>query len=570
MLFNFHPDEERRLYNLVWTASNKYDYEPGFVGLDLNGRPDFYMTLIIGLSYKYFGKDKIDDLFNCWSAAFRRDDLDLLTWIYFEGLAFSMENASRSNLSNLRKEFALNFQSDANFDARRDLARKKNIVYRVYDRRTREILGMDLLKIGDKELELYKVLSDFSVDFDDLKNKLIDAYEKFYPFFYKDKLMDRKRPSLLSSFALISNRQIEYSMRTTSLKDNEETKNILKKFYIDFSSRLGKKKAEEIERIFGKSIFSEERLVEIEKKHCSLGHKNCHLWYSYGDKKQLPSDSFSRDLPNSIERQKNNNIKQFNKYRNQYKKEINSLSKKFSRLLNLVFGEERDHAKSGRLDARLAWKAYLPKEAKIFTKPSIVEKGGFSVDLLLDASASRMNYQTEIAIQAFILATSLYNVDIPVRVISFNTVSDYTSLLYLKNWDEEPELEKIMSYFPMGWNRDGLAYRAYTELLEKKVFKRLTIILTDVSPNDMKVYKDGFIQTSYGGDKALADSKNALLELRKRGINIAGLITGDNALTENARELFGTSFVRVKTAGQISTLAGRFIQRELEKINRKK
>lgn len=45
-------------------AACDYDIEPLFLAFAPDGSADIYLNLIIGLEYKWYEHDKIDDLFN--------------------------------------------------------------------------------------------------------------------------------------------------------------------------------------------------------------------------------------------------------------------------------------------------------------------------------------------------------------------------------------------------------------------------------------------------------------------------------------------------------------------------
>lgn len=54
------------------------------------------------------------------------------------------------------------------------------------------------------------------------------------------------------------------------------------------------------------------------------------------------------------------------------------------------------------------------------------EQPSFSVDLVLDASASCMDYQETLAAQSYVIAQSLQKCRIPVQVTSFSSLRSYT------------------------------------------------------------------------------------------------------------------------------------------------
>ena len=87
------------------------------------------------------------------------------------------------------------------------------------------------------------------------------------------------------------------------------------------------------------------------------------------------------------------------------------------------------------------------------------KRQGFTVDLMLDASASRLRCQESIAIEGYILAKSLAACGIPVRVTSFCSLRGYTVLHILKDFGDKNGERRVFDYFAAGWNRDGLALR---------------------------------------------------------------------------------------------------------------
>ena len=44
--------EVKRAHNFIWTAAEKYEFEPMFLAFSPDGTADMYLNLIIGLAYK--------------------------------------------------------------------------------------------------------------------------------------------------------------------------------------------------------------------------------------------------------------------------------------------------------------------------------------------------------------------------------------------------------------------------------------------------------------------------------------------------------------------------------------
>lgn len=58
-----YTEVQRRAANQIWGAAGHYDFEPMFLAIhSQENRPDFYMNLVIGLAYKYFGEKTLTEL----------------------------------------------------------------------------------------------------------------------------------------------------------------------------------------------------------------------------------------------------------------------------------------------------------------------------------------------------------------------------------------------------------------------------------------------------------------------------------------------------------------------------
>ena len=74
---------EKRAVNQIWTASGEYHFEPLFLAIHKrSGIPNFYMNLVIGLTYKYYGEGVVNQLFDRWRGDIHQSMLDDLTWYY--------------------------------------------------------------------------------------------------------------------------------------------------------------------------------------------------------------------------------------------------------------------------------------------------------------------------------------------------------------------------------------------------------------------------------------------------------------------------------------------------------
>ena len=228
--------------------------------------------------------------------------------------------------------------------------------------------------------------------------------------------------------------------------------------------------------------------------------------------------------------------------------------------------------RSGRLDTARVWRTEYAMDDRVF-HANVEEKNSmFTVDLLLDASASRLRYQEMLSAQGMILAESLRECHIPVRVSEFCSVRGYTVLRILKSF-EEKKSDSVFRYFATGWNRDGLAMRAMEELLETHpgpADRHLLILLTDAEPNDsfrIQVSKELPFGKDYGEETAVLDTASEVRILRRKEICVSAVFMGTDAEASNAEKIYGKEYTRIREIGQLARAAGQLIQNEIRKID---
>ena len=228
-------------------------------------------------------------------------------------------------------------------------------------------------------------------------------------------------------------------------------------------------------------------------------------------------------------------------------------------------------AREGRLDGTRVWRAPVLHDSRVFLRKDEESRAGFTVDLMLDASASRLHCQESIAIQGYLLAKSLASCGIPVRVTSFCSLRGYTVLRVLKDFGDKNGERRVFDYFAAGWNRDGLALRAAGELMKSApADKHLLILLTDASPDDSrKILPTGKVplSRSYDGEAGVQDTAEEVRALRQQGVRVAAVFMGENASAPDARTIYGQDLVRIQRMDQLATAAGKLIQEEIRELS---
>lgn len=189
------------------------------------------------------------------------------------------------------------------------------------------------------------------------------------------------------------------------------------------------------------------------------------------------------------------------------------------------------------------------------------------MDILLDASASQNRRQEQLAAQTYILAEALSLCRIPVRVLSFCSVSGCTVLREYRGYREDRGNDRIFEFAAAGWNRDGLALRAVDWLLRRSEDRRrLLLVLTDANPNDdTRIPCTGkqLFSRDYSGKPAVADAAGEAAGLRRHGTAPLCLFSGREGDLGSARAIYGRDVVRLPSAGWLARTVGKIIQGRL-------
>ena len=555
--------EENRIKNIIWDGSMDYTSDPFITGEDISGNPDFYLNLIIGLSAKYFGSENLEKIFNNWQYNLYRDKFDLFAIFLLEDLVYEKEVQSRQVLTSLRKLYAEKFLEDKYDLQRKNLALKENLFFEMQLKKVNNILGMPY-KLSDKRENIFENLRlPGDTNEKNLEERILNIFRENLNYKENEvlKFSPIKNFTLFDSLGFV---KLERSNSPTIFGDFQGKKTSgVTGFFYSLALKRRREKEKYIEDTFGKSIYSEEELKIIQEKYLYGAHKKSRLHYTRGQShKNIDEENFDDDAINR-------HLLKFKENRNFYNNEIKSLSKKIRLALSNHSGIEEVVTNSGKLISKLAYKSMISDRVNIFSKKILNLNSYLKVDLVLDASASLMDLESDIAIEAYIVSKSLENNEILNRVISYETVGDYTVITILKDYEDKCDFEKIFRYRTAGWNRDGLFYRAYQNLVDLKNENHLLIALTDAHPRDIRplASKNFFSSKNYSDQNSLEDTKKELDKLKKLGIHTSAILNSDKI--ENAKFLFGRNYIKIKSVKEIANVAGRFIQREIANIEKK-
>lgn len=327
-----------------------------------------------------------------------------------------------------------------------------------------------------------------------------------------------------------------------------------------------------VEGCFGRSLYPPRELALIEQRLCTGNHLGCHLWFTRGETAQ--GKTMRADVQHLFDQaaeQAERNRADFLKNNDLYQSSILRLTEHIRNCMQVQQQPDAVSARQGHVDSQRIWRLPVLKDGKVFLRSEEENNPGFTVDLLLDGSASRLHCQETIAAQGYILARSLATCGIPVRVSSFCSLRGYTVVRILKDFSEKNAERKIFNYFAAGWNRDGLALRMAGKLLDTAPADRhLLILLTDASPDDSrKILPTGKVplSRSYDGEAGVQDTSEEVRALRQQGVRVAAVFMGENASAPDARTIYGQDLVRIQRMDQLATAAGKLIQEEIRELS---
>ena len=550
---------KNRIDNLQWAGAENYDFSPVLYGEDLAGNPDFYLNLILGLAAKYFGADTLEALFASWSGQLQREKYDLFALYLLEEAVYRREVKVRPVLSDLRIDFARRFLDDAHDLRRRTLALRVPLFYALEMKRTHAILGLPYKKLNKKERAMY---DDLRLPEDTTAENLEANVLALFARCLHYRKHARPLPGWLPAIHLFSVPgyvSIERSNVPAMFhKDGEGGEMPL---VFNFFRRLKKDREEEIEKTFGKNLFSEEKNLALNEAICTEGHRKSRIYFTRG------IDEGDKSLDQGLNaRTVRRHLMKFQENKNSYNRAISELTRAFKLKLASVATVDGEVARRGKLIPRRAFRAEISSRAAIFERKNLVPAPSFRVDLILDASASLLAIESNIAIEAYILSKSLENNGIQNRILCYQTVEDTTIVTILKNVDDGADMKKIFRYKAMGWNRDGLFFKAYPTLLDTKA-PQLSIVLTDANPCDFHPLMGNGLRPnkSYFETPALDDTARYLDALVRQNVKILALLNSDHV--DNAEKLFHHRFVKIQKVEQIAHVAGKWIQKELVKMN---
>lgn len=566
--------------NVIWNAAGDYDFDSPFLAFHPNGLPDSYFNLVIGLTKKWLDLWKIAAFFDKLGEGPASDEASAVLWLGIENCVYGKELPVRPVLEQLRKKRAEQF-----FEISQTLSRQQMMLQsmKVYDQenlRWSRVLDKNVLTAGPRAVKLARAL-EFSpqLDTEQVLGMMEQIVQDFFRIRMSGKSGQRMNPvsGLKRTLAGALLRHERHAVDLMVLRHGSGCGDEAGSVHLTHNrgeihtSRDPEKDRAYIRGAFGPCLYSEAEMRILEHELCAQHDASCRLWFAKADTKEQ-ADEAGRQLRADIEAQKEKNLRFFQEHIFQIKESIRNLTAQTDTIFSSYLRYLPQKAQRGKLDGRLVWRLPVLSDPDVFLSDSDMAEYTLRVDLLLDASQSRMNSQEIIASQAYVIAKSFENCHIPVRVSAFRSLRGYTVIQRLKDYGDR-RCEGSFHYFAGGWNRDGLCLKAMEYIMteEKKGngMKRILLVLTDANPNDsvpIPPGKEGFLSREYEGSVAVQDAADAVRRLRKSGVKTGAVYYGSSSHLDAVHQIYGQEYVRILNLNQLAEAVGSLLKRSLSEM----
>lgn len=570
--------EKLRASNIIWNASADYSIQSEFKAYDENGKADLYWNYIIGAVHKYYDYPQLQKFFSYLKQDIDYDIYENLTWIGLENCAYEKGKVARPVLENIRKSYARKVMKNGDKLSSDDICGKIKISH------FKRALGQEPT-ITDYELEILNKLEfDEFMNTDDIINRMNDIIHVYFNFcssHKKENLLNkmvknrkmihfgekRKQQNHDSSFMRrIDIGSAEYSA-SNNIDDEIEKQNKLVLHWLKYKEYRDNNEREYIKAYFGNSILPELKVKSLEHILCDENHKNCHLYFTRGEFDQ--SKEFTLQQKLTLQQRKAN--KEY--YAKNIARNNNSIAKLTNKIKNTMmvnFQSLPSKSKTGKLVAAKLWRNIYLNDSKVFIKNIYDDIGDLTVDILLDASASQINRQEIIATEGYIIAESLTQCQIPVRVYSYCNMRNYTVVNLFRDYSEVNENNNIFNYYAAGFNRDGLAIRTALNMMKNSTCEnKILIVLSDGKPNDMTKIASNSLNLAnheYADAVGVNDTAKEVRKGRQKGISILCVFTGRDEDIPAAKKIYGRNLARVESPESFADTVGILMQNKLKNL----
>ena len=558
MIKKQYSGSARRARNIIWNAAGRYDFEPLFMAFFPNGTPDHYFNMVAGLVQKWLDMPRLWDFFLSYGGSHKADEFDDYLWLGLENCVYEKELPERPILTQLRKERAERFYQEQQTLSRQQMEFQSMPVYNQQEYRWATVSGRRPPLLSPREKRIAEaLLFSGELDTDGVINAMRVFLNRF--FRYTPGETEEKRPRPTAFWRLLlrheTKRRDRLLVRIGTGEGNHPKAKQQRHEGLGRHVGPTEEDAAYIRAVFGRSILSEQELRILENELGVGVDEDCRLWVTRGE----PCETDDRDaleVRESAERQRARNEAYQGEHAAMVQSAVRALSTRIETIFSSFFKHLPEPARAGRICPDKAYRLPVLDDGRVFLKDGEETEPEICVDLLLDASQSRMHSQEVLSAEAAIIAKSLAKVHIPVRVTAFRSIRGYTVLEILKGWTQS-DCRGLYRYYAGGWNRDSLAIETLGRLDDDAVMRgkqRIILVLTDASPNDSTpIAAAGLnLPREYEGAAGVQAAQTAVRALRSRGVRVGAVFHGSTTHLENVHTIYGHAYVRIRKASQLA------------------
>lgn len=576
---------ENRIKNLMWTVSGDYNLN---VRLDVasfskNKYISLYDAVKQGAFARYFDTNALS-VYLMKKIYYGAEEAALMNiaQLCVDTAVYERIAAERPGVRNIRKK-AFEAMLDKEFRRMNDsfMGRVKLELIRGYVNGTRELrcerrIGAVLeeilaLKHAEETMDLIRTVDhiyntaidrSFERRHGNLEHVLAVSIEELAEASWQDFLDEEMYESVLEKFLDQMNQQV------TSLQEEpdreEKKKNGGKRKIVVLDEKALAKMNHYMELNFGKSYLSDLEQKRLNRRLCTGAHADCSLYYTDGI---LAAPVLANAQYVNAKKQADRNRLLYHNSRALVKQNVEILTANLRR--SLLRRTEADQITSsyGEIVPGRLWRIGRADTSKLFQRTVKQNQSDFAVDILMDASGSQRDRQSQVALQAYIISEALSNVEIPHRVMSFCTFWDYTVMQRFREYDAPREKNRnVFGYTTSSNNRDGLAIRAAADsLMQREEENRILIVLSDGRPNDVIVNRPNSRNPkTYSGEYAVKDTALEVRKARNNGVFVLGVFAGKEQDLAAEKMIFGKDFAYIRDIRNFSNVVGKYLQRLLD------
>lgn len=569
---------ERRAAEQVWNGAGRYDVKPPFLALE-KGVPDLYLNTIIGLSVKWLDEEKMSAFFDSYSGSVREEDCDALVWLALENCLYEKEVKERPILASLREKHAKAFLASRGNMSRQEQMMTNAKIYEQREVRWRDAVGekRQALTPGARRLaDSLKLSGD--LDTDGVIAALNDILKENFGLSASGTsgssriAVSRRIASILGK---VMNRETHErdSLLIRQSGTASDAKGPVRELSRGKNTFVTSPEDEDfIKNIFGPCYFTDPEMRVLEDELCTGAHEKCRLYIAGAVPPKAGENRDTAKVARDMQAQEERNKKYIEKSGALIGSSVRALSAALDTVLATYAEPLPERSNRGRLDPALAYRLPVLRDPNVFTSPGDELEHRIKIDILLDASASRLDYQEIIAAQTHIIVKALEKCRIQARVMAFRSLRGYTVLQILKNYGQSDD-SGIMRYFAAGWNRDGLALKTAARLIredrEGSDCERILFILTDANPDDsthMPPETGKVREREYSGEAAVLDTADTVRNIRESGIHTVAVYLGSTAHVDNVHLIYGSEYTAVREIGGLASHIAALLSKTLTEL----